>query len=446
MWRYGRKGIAVKAGIRYNQRLMELILQSVNYHDCPVEHREKVSLANGQLREMLSVLLDQPGVAEAAILQTCNRTEIYLYAQNNIEWGKALGRLMGEHLGPESRQTWQKFCKEKRGIEVARNLFNVSAGLDSQMLGENQILSQVKAAYVDSIECQGSRFIFHRLFHTAFRVGKAVRTQTDINCGAVSISLAAVELAKEKMNLWSSAGLVIGAGENAELAAKYLVKDGIGSVVIANRSRDKAEELSKRLGAGRVITLDEVAKTLSEVDLVIASTGAAEPVVVYRDVRDILKKRTKPLLMIDIAVPRDIDEKIGGLKGVTVVNIDDLDRRIAVNKKKRSSEIPKAGKIVDDFTDKFARWLESLSVVPIVSQLTQKAMELARSEAKRYAKDFGEKNAAKLEKFAESLARKLVHGPVSFIKDADPEDPSSMHLRAMDLVNQMFLLDDEDKE
>ena len=150
--------------------------------------------------------------------------------------------------------------------------------------------------------------------------------------------------------------------------------------------------------------------------------------------------------MIDIAVPRDIDERIGQFDCVTIINIDDLYRRIADNKEKRSSEIPKAEKIVDDFTDKFARWLESLSVVPVVSQLTQKAMELARNEATRYAKDFGEENAEKLEKFAESLARKLVHGPVSFIKDANPDDPSVQHLRAMDLVNQMFLLDDEEKE
>ena len=425
---------------------MELVLQSVNYHDCPVEYREKVSLANGQLREMLRVLLDQSAVAEAAILQTCNRTEIYLYAQNDADWSEILGRLMRKQFGPEAGQTWQRFCKEKHGIEVVRNLFNVSAGLDSQMLGENQILSQVKAAYVDSIECQASTFIFHKLFHTAFRVGKAVRTQTEISGGAVSVALAAVELAKEKMNPWSSSAMVIGAGENAELAAKYLVKDGIGSLIIANRSRDKAEELCKRLGAGKTIGLDEIPDKLNEVNLVIASTGATEPIVVYKDVRGVLKKRTKPLLMIDIAVPRDIDERIGQFDCVTIINIDDLDRRIADNKEKRSSEIPKAEKIVDDFTDKFARWLESLSVVPVVSQLTQKAMELARNEAKRYAKDFGEENAEKLEKFAESLARKLVHGPVSFIKDANPDDPSVQHLRAMDLVNQMFLLDDEEKE
>jgi glutamyl-tRNA reductase len=426
----------------YNGPDMELILQSVNYHDCPVEHREKVALTEEQQHELLSALLEQPGIAEAAILQTCNRTEIYLYGKNNTNWSQLISELMGR-FSPEAKQRWRQYCKQQHGIEVARHLFNVAAGLDSQMLGENQILAQVKAAYVDSIECRASTFIFHKLFHTAFRVGKAVRTETEISDGAVSISLAAVELAKEKMNLWSSKGLVIGAGENAEIAAKYLVKEGIGSLVIANRSRDNAEALCKRLGAGHVIALDQIPYTLKEVDLVIASTGAIEPVVAYNNMNGSLKQRTKPLLMIDIAVPRDIDERIGQFDCVTIVNIDDLDQRIAGNKERRSGIVPEAQKIVDDFTDKFARWLESLSVVPVVTQLTQKALELARAEAKRYAKDFGDENTKKLETFAESLARKLVHGPVSFIKDADPEDPTTQQLHSLDLVNKMFLLDDE---
>jgi glutamyl-tRNA reductase len=433
--------MAVEMGVGYNERFMELFLYSVNYHDCPVEQREKVSLSEEQQREMLRMLMGLRGISEAAILQTCNRTEIYLYAKKNGEWRRTVGRLMGQ-LGGETGQTWRKHCKQKRGIDAARHLFSVAAGLDSQMLGENQILSQVKGAYSESIECRASRFIFHRLFHTAFRVGKAVRTETDINCGAVSIALAAVELAKEKMNLWSSCAMVIGAGENAELAARYLVKGGIGSLTIANRNRVNAETLCKRLGTGRAITLGAIPRSLKEVDLVIASTGAIKPVITYKNVKGVLQRRQKPLLMIDIAVPRDIDARIGKFKCVTIFNIDDLDKRIAVNKEKRSSEVPKARKIVSDFTDKFARWLGSLSVVPVVTRLTQKTTELARAEARRYARDFGEANAKKLETFAQALARKLVHGPVSFLKDANEEDPPIQQLSALDLVNKMFLLDD----
>jgi glutamyl-tRNA reductase len=420
---------------------MELALQSVNYHDCPVELREKVSFTGEQQQELMRCLLEQDGISEAAILQTCNRTEIYLYAKKNVEWKQAVNEVISR-FGSEMGQTWSQYCKQKKGIDAARHLFAVAAGLDSQMLGENQILSQVKAAYLNSIECRASRFVFHRLFHTAFRVGKQVRTETNINCGAVSISLAAVELAREKMNFWSSAAMVIGAGENAELAARYLVKGGISSLIIANRSRDKAMEMCKRLDVGDVIGLDEIPNRLGEVDLVISSTGADRPLVTFEKVHNALSGRTKPLLMIDIAVPRDIDETIGQIKGVTLVNIDDLDKRIAANREKRSSEIPRAEKVVNDFAVKFDRWLDTLSVVPVVTQLTQKATEMARAEAKRYAKDFGIENAEKLEIFAESLAKKLLHGPLSFIKSADGDDPTTQQLMSLDLVNKMFLLDD----
>jgi glutamyl-tRNA reductase len=426
----------------YNEPDMEIVLYSVNYHDCPVELREKVSFSGEQQQELMRCLLEQQGISEAAILQTCNRTELYLYAKKDVEWKQPVNEVISR-FGSEIGQTWGRYSKQKRGISAARHLFAVAAGLDSQMLGENQILSQVKAAYLSSIECRASRFVFHRLFHTAFRAGKQVRTETNINCGAVSISLAAVELAKEKMNFWSSAALVIGAGENAELAARYLVKGGIGSLIVANRSRDKAEEMCKRLDAGEIIGLDEIPGRLSEVALVISSTGADKPVVTFEKVKDALRGRNKALLMIDIAVPRDIDETIGEIKGVTLVNIDDLDKRIAVNREKRSSEIPRAEKIVNDFAVKFDRWLDTLSVVPVVTQLTQKVSEMAKAEAKRYAKDFGIENAEKLEMFAESLAKKLLHGPVSFIKDADPDESgTASQLMSLDLINKMFLLDD----
>jgi glutamyl-tRNA reductase len=421
---------------------MELVLQSVNYHDCPVELRERVSFNSEQQQELMRCLLELDGINEAAILQTCNRTEIYLYAKKNVEWKKPVKEVIGR-FGGEIGQTWGQYCKQKRGIDAARYLFTVAAGLDSQMLGENQILSQVKAAYLNSIESRASRFIFHRLFHTAFRAGKQVRTETNINCGAVSISLAAVELAREKMNFWSSTAMVIGAGENAELSARYLVKGGINSLIIANRSRDKAEEMCKRLGAGQIIGLDEIPDRINEVDLVIGSTGADQPVVTFEKIQNALSGRNKPLLMIDIAVPRDIDETIGRIKGVTLVNIDALDKRIDANREKRSSEIPRAEKIVNDFAVKFDRWLDTLSVVPVVTQLTQKVSEMAKAEAKRYAKDFGIENAEKLEMFAESLAKKLLHGPLSFIKSADDDDSATRQLMSLDLVNKMFLLDED---
>jgi glutamyl-tRNA reductase len=306
------------------------------------------------------------------------------------------------------------------------------------MIGENQILSQVKSAYKESTDCRMSKIIFHRLFHQAFRVGKVVRTDTNIACGAVSIGLAAVELAKNKVALTASTAMVIGAGENAELVARYLLKARLTDLIIANRNKQRAKALQNHLKAGQDISLRQIPEKLNDVDLIISTTSSAKPIVTYNMVKENLVGRNKPLLIIDIAVPRDIDPKIGKLKCVTLFNIDDLNEQIAGNIKRRSSEIPKAWAIVDDFTDKFMWWYESLNVAPAVSQLMQRGVLLAHAEAKRYAKDFGRDSSEKLNFFAESLVKKVLHGPISFIKNGSDDELNSEQLQAVDLINKMF--------
>jgi len=416
---------------------MKLVLYSVNHHNCPVEVREKLDLTEQQRQFCLREMGAADQISEAAILCSCNRVEFYVYAGENFDCDGFLRGLI-EQVLPGAVDVWRKYSRCSTGVEVVRHLFEVSAGLDSQMIGENQILSQVKSTYRMSLDCRMSKFVFHRLFHNAFRVGKAVRSNTDINCGAVSVSLAAVELAKEKIDLPGASAMVIGAGENAELAARYLLKDGVGSVVIANRDTEKAEGLVLRLKAGAVIGLADIAEKLAEVDLVISSTGAAEPIVTYRQVADKLADRDKALVIIDIAVPRDIEANIGRFECVCLYNIDDLNEQISRNEQKRRLEIPKARRIVDEFTDKFIQWQESLKLVPVISQLTQKAIELADSEARRYAKDFSKADRDKLKLFAESLVKKVLHGPISFLKNGDDEDFNTEQLRARDLINKMF--------
>jgi len=422
--------------------IMRLILNNVTYHNCPVQVREKVAFTAQQRRLMLKQMHAQQAISEAVILQTCNRLEFYLYAKKDFDCSRFLTGLIGK-VQPGAVNTWKKFSIESSGVDVVRHLFEVSAGLDSQMLGENQILSQVKSAYRESTDCRASKLIFHRLFHHAFRVGKAVRTDTHINCGAVSIGLAAVELAKVRIDLPASTAMVIGAGENAELVARYLLKSRLPRLIIANRNKQKAKTMRDRLKTGQVIGLGEIVEKLDEVDLLISSTGAVQPVVTYDAVKDVLAGRKKTLLIIDIAVPRDIDPKIDEFKCVTLYNIDDLNEQIIGNIKKRGSEIPKAQAIVDDFTDKFMKWYDSLTVVPAVSQLMQKGVELAHSEARRYAKDFGQGNSDKLRSFAESLVKKVLHGPISFIKNSSDEELSTEQLQAIDLINKMFLSQDE---
>lgn len=417
---------------------MKLILNSISYHNCPVEEREVISFTEQQRRSALREMHAEEAISDAAILATCNRLEFFLYAQNNFDCDSFISGLVRK-AKPEAVGTWNKYKRKIEGMDVVQHLFEVASGLDSQMIGENQILSQVKKAYHQSVDCRMSRFLFHKLFHKAFKVGKTVRAQTDINCGAVSIGLAAVELAKTKIDLSAGTALIIGAGENAELVAKYLLKAGLGSLIISNRNIQKAEALVSRLKTGQTVSLTNVAKEFSKVDLVIASTSAGETVVKYDSVADILHKREKPLLIIDLAVPRDIEPQVSQFKCVELVNIDNLDERISSNKHKRKTEIPKAQKIVDEFTEKFASWYESLGIVPVISQLHQKSVELARNEARRYAKEFGEENSEKLERFAKSLVKKILHDPINILKGNGDEELTDERLEAADWIQKIFL-------
>ncbi len=421
---------------------MELFLNNLTFHNCPVELRERAAFSGEQRHSILRQMHAEEETSEAVILQTCNRLEFYLYAKKSFDCGKFLTELIGQ-IKPDAAETWSKYSREVTGIEVARHLFEVASGLDSQMLGENQILSQVKSAYTESLDSRMSRFLFHHLFHSAFRTAKAVRTNTNINGGTASVGLAAVELAKREIDLSAAAAMVIGAGENAELVAKYLVKAGLTSLIIANRDKTKAQAVCSRLKTGEAISLEERADRLAEVDLLISATAAAKPIVAYQTASKILAQRKRPLLIVDIAVPRDIEAKVGKLECVRLYDIDDLDKQIIENKKKRRGEIDKAQKIIAEFTDEFAGWYGSLNLVPVISELTQEGLELARSEARRYAKDFGDDDSEKLQRFAESLVKKVLHGPINFLKNGGEQQPSTEQLQAADLINKMFLSQDK---
>ena len=421
---------------------MELVLYSITHNHCPVEVRERATFTEQQRRFMLKKMHAEQGISEAVVLQTCNRLEFYFYAKKNFDLNGFLTKLIGQ-VRPAAVDTWSGYGRRRNGIDVVQHLFEVAAGLDSQMLGENQILSQIKSAYTESIDSRMSKFMFHRLFHNAFRAGKAVRTNTNINCGAVSVSLTAVELARRKIDLSAATAMVIGAGENAALAAKYLLKARLPRLIIANRNAQKARAVALRLKAGEIIGLDDIADRLAEVDLLISSTAAGKPILTYHAAADVLANREKTLLIIDIAVPRDIDPQIGQFECVTLYNIDDLNEQIARNKQKRSSQIPRARRIVAEFTDKFAGWYKTLDLVPVISQLTQKALLLAHSESERYAKDFSRDSSDKLELFARSLVKKVLHGPISFLKANGAEEPTEEQLQAADLINKMFLSQNE---
>jgi len=421
---------------------MKLFLNNITYHNCTVDVREKVAFGDAHRHLMLRKMHTEAAISEAVILETCNRVEFYVYAKKSFNCSRFLTELIRD-VKPQAVDAWDKYSRESDGLDVVRHLFEVAAGLDSQMIGENQILSQVKSAYAESVDCKMSRSLFHRLFHTAFRTGKAVRTDTNINCGAVSIALAAVELAKDKIDLSTARAVVIGAGENAELVARYLIKAGLSDLMIANRSIARAKAVTVRLNKGKATGLNSLCEKLTEVDLVISSTSAAKALITYKAAENVLKHRKKPLLIIDIAVPRDIDPDIARCKRARLYNIDDLKEQISICKERRNTEIPKARAIIDEFANKFADWLNSLNIVPVISELTKNGVNMARNEAKRYAKDFGKNNSRKLELFAEKLVNKVLHGPISFLKGNGNGELDAEQIQAAELMNKMFLIQDK---
>jgi len=421
---------------------MKLALYGISHHSCPIAEREQLNLTQEEQYTTLRHMHSTGDIAEALILNTCNRLEFYVYASKNLDVKSLLEHIIAK-LRPDALTIWQNHHYEHFSINVVRHLFCVAAGLNSQMLGENQIVSQLKSAYAAALECHTSQFLFHKLCHSAFHVGKEVRSQTDINCGAVSVSLAAVELANKKIPLSQSAAMVIGAGESAELAAKYLLKYGLRDLIVANRNPETARSMIDRLKAGRLIGLDKIYENLTQVDLIIASTASPEPVVTYKETASAIANRNKPLLIIDVAVPRDVDPQVKSCNNVQLYNIDDLNQQIDINKSKRDSQIPKAIEIVDEHVKEFATWLDSLSIVPVISELTQKMIQLAKSEARRYASDFAGIESDKLELFAESLAKKFLHGPVSFLKDTGDEEPTLEQLQAVNLINKMFFAQEQ---
>jgi len=418
---------------------MKLLIISLTYHNCPVETREKAALSEKERLLFFNKIRNEPSIKEAAVLQTCNRTEIYTYSKKNFDVEKYILEAFRD-IKKDDTSDWDKCLKNYYDKECIRHLFKVVGGLDSQMIGENQILCQAKAAYAESVEHQMSGFVFHKLFHTAFRVGKAVRTQTDINCGAVSVALAAVEAAGKKIDLSGKTVMVIGSGENAKLLMVYLNKSWQNKIIIANRSVGKAQQLCDKYPNSEAIKLSEVKNRLNDVDIIISTTGADKYILSYEDLKNSLSQREQKLLIIDIAVPRDIDPKIQKLKCVNLLNIDDLNEKIKRNLHKRKKEIPKAKQIIEEHSKIFIQWYQSLNILPLISELLQNTAELAKQEAKRYSKDFGRENCEKLEMFAQSLAKKILHQPITFLKGKNEEDYSEEQLKAADLINKMFNL------
>lgn len=395
----------------------KLILLGVNHKTTPVEIREKMALSSGY-EEPLAALKKLPGIKEYYLLSTCNRVELLLVAVPDADLvNNILHFLFGDKLSKEKCREYLYLYYDE---EAVNHLFRVSSSLDSMIVGEAQILGQLKEAYryAAKFNCTGP--LLNRLLHKSFSVAKRVRNETGIGSSAVSISYAAVQLAKKIFGeLKDKKVLLIGAGEMAELAAEHLVGQGVTEVVVANRTLSRAVDLAKKFN-GQASSLEELPDQLERVDIIISSTGAPGIVVNKDDVKPLMRSRkNKPLFFIDIAVPRDLDPKLNDVDNVFLYDIDDLSTVVEMNKSARDVEAVKAGRIADEETLKFMRWYGGLSLKPTIAALRRKTDDICNAELARTInrlKSISDDDRKMLEKMVSAIGSKVVHDPLIYLK------------------------------
>jgi glutamyl-tRNA reductase len=423
-----------------------IVLIGLNHKTAPVEIREKFADICVDGAAPLEQLSRIGRVKEVLFISTCNRMEI-LFTTSTLDQGiGAVVSFLADVYGQTSAAL-KPYLYIHLDQEAVKHLFRVACSLDSMVVGESQILGQIKQTYRDATEARTSGVILNRLLHKAFSVAKRVRTETKIGSSAVSVSYAAVRLARKIFDdLRDKKAMLVGAGEMAELAAEHLRSHGVEQIVVANRTLDRALELARRLN-GTTVSLEELGQELERVDIIISSTGSPHPVIKAREVRKRMRaRRNRPLFFIDIAVPRDIEPEVNRIDNVYLYNIDDLQSIVEVNQAERLKEAVRAEHIIESEALQFEGWLRTLEVVPTIVSLRQKAEEVRRAEIR---KTFGhldcipEEQIDAIEVLTQSIVNKLLHDPILFLKRASSKARKDFYL---DITNRLFSLDEDQPE
>ncbi|MDY0132275.1 MAG: glutamyl-tRNA reductase [Desulforegulaceae bacterium] len=419
----------------------EIIVAGMNHRTAPVEIREKLSLNNEEIEKALSLMKDKKVFKEAFLFSTCNRVEAVFVSDCPEEGIKKLFEILALVKKIPMSEFIPCFYKLK-GLEAVKHIFRVSSSLDSMILGEPQILGQVKSAYKCATSAGSSKVILNRLFHRAFHSAKRVRSETGIGGHAVSISYAAIELGKKIFGSFlNKKVLLIGAGEMAELAVEHLVQNSVSHVYVANRTFDKGLDLAKRF-SGSAIRFEEVLSALEWVDIIISSTGAPNYILDAKDMRQVMKKRkNRPIFFIDIAVPRDINPDINKIDNIYLYDVDDLQDVVEVNMEERKKEAAKGEEIIKETAINFLSWKKSLEVVPTIVELRKKVEDSVKYEVFRTMKDYNlekEFETESVERMISSICSRLLHDPIAFLKNPGSHRDTQSYLL---LVRNLFNLD-----
>ena len=421
---------------------MHTIVVGLSHKTTPVDLREQLYFPEAALERALEKLAHYTEGGDRVILSTCNRVEIYGHVPHLTHGRTRLRQFLSDYHGLPL-EVIEPYLYMHHGAAALRHLFRVVSSLDSLVVGEPQITAQVKEAFAIARRAQATSTRFHQVFERAFAIAKRVRTETRIGEQAVSVSSAAVELAQKIFqDLDAKTVLIVGAGEMSELTARHLMSQGVKSLLVANRTLDRARELARRL-QGQGIALADLPRHLPQADIVISSTGAPAPLIGPAEVQSALRQRkNRPMFFIDIAVPRDIDPAINGLDNVYLYDIDDLQHVVQENLKARQREAALGEAMIEREVEEVLRWLDEQEVVPAVIGLRRKAeairkQELAKLFAKHGAFSEGERDA--IAAMASAITNKLLHAPIVRLKQDSQAKGGSRHLQAL---RELFSLDD----
>ena len=423
---------------------LDLLCVGLNHETSPLEVRDALVMNEAEVERAIQALRER-GAAEALVLSTCNRTEVYARGAAIEDPLAFVAALFREIKGMDLTGKEGRFLYTYREPESVRHFLRVACGLDSQVLGEPQITGQVKEALSVAARSGGSGPVIDRLLDAALRAAKRARSETAIGQGPVSSAYAAVGLAAKVMgSLAEKRLLVIGAGETAALAAVHFRDAGVTRIMVANRGRERAEAFAKAHGA-RVVSLEALPVVLPGADIVVSATASPGTIVREEMVRSAMKiRKNRSLLFLDLAVPRDVDPQVARLPNVFLHDLDALGGIVAQSLAHRRAEVPKVEAIVEEELARFLRWHRSLAVVPTVTAFRTRVETIAKEELERHKPRFKSEDHASLEALVHGIVQKLLHRPTTRLTRADEKDPEG--IARIDAVRDLFGIDEEDSD
>lgn len=423
---------------------MKTVVIGLNHKTADVDLREKLAFNGPKLEEGIRQIRELPEIRETLIISTCNRVEIYLAVK---DVGKAFESVKDflSRFFEIRKESLDNALYLYDDMQAVRHIFRVSSSLDSMVVGEPQILGQLKDAFEFALERKTTGILLNRLLKKSISVAKRIRTETKIAENAVSISFAAVELAKKIFtDLSEKMFMLLGAGEMAELAAKHMINNGVKDIVIANRTYETGCNLAKEFN-GRAIRFDDYLKELAHTDILICSTGAQKYVLMKDQMQKVMKERkNRPVFLIDISVPRNIDPEINDLDNVYLYDVDDLKGVVDTNILERQKEAKKAEEIIEEEIETFNKWLSSLDSVPTVIALREKAEAIKKEELEKLLNrlpEIGEKEKKAIEGMAGAIINKLIHAPTVALRE-DSEDRDML----IATIKRLYGLNGEDDD